>query len=405
MFGFLKTGKLLSICILLLALAEAGNSLAASAAEGDIPSSVPGYTLDMLRRLAGEVERTGVGRDSIPAVYRPSFVNVSDASLSMENDEPVFVVQYPGGVTRVYPQRILVWHEVVNDVLPDPTGRTVASRRIPGLAEAAGDSYTVAYSPLTGCVTAFRSMAGRFPSTFGVSGELLNANTVLYDRTTNSRWSQLLAACMDGPLRGKRLERLPVLWAVWSGVKLRYPKAEVLSRSTGYSKNYGKDPYGSYLEPGSYYNDVRILNAISRLDSRLPPKKRILGVEIDSLYGAFEFDLARKNVVLNQTLGLTPLVAFYDRELQSVRVFDRRLPGTTKPLKFLWFENKYVDEENRSEWNFDGECTYGPLRGKKLTPVLALNAMWFAWAAFHPDTLILNESGNFYRNAPATPGD
>ena len=380
--------RLMSLTLLLAFLLAI--SCPAQAAEpesdpGSQPTDAPGYSMDDLRKLADRVQRTGINPDRIPSLYKPGFVSISDASLSMDDDEIVFVVQYPNNRVRIYPQRIMVWHEVVNDVLPDANG----NMPIPGESGASGDTYTITYCPLTGSVTAFRSMAGKYPSTFGVTGNLLNGNTVLYDRVSQSLWCQLMGVCIEGPFRGKRLDRLPVLWARWGGVKERYAGiGEVLSRSTGFSRPYGKDPYGNYHVKGSYYDDVRLLFALSFLDSRLPPKKRILGIEADVNYGAVQVDSVREARVLNFTLGITPMVAMYDTELDAVRIFDRRMPGMDKPLTFIIFEDRIVDEQTRSDWTPLGSSTYGRLREKQLAPVLSIDSMWFAWASFHKGSQI-----------------
>jgi hypothetical protein len=373
-------------------------ALAAEANEeeetSDMPSDMPGYSTDALRKLALLVQRTGVGADAIPSLYRPGFLSISDADLSMENDEVVFVVHYPNNLVRIYPQRIMVWHEVVNDVLPDAEGRLPPA--LPGMPGPAGENYTLSYSPLTGSVVAFRSMAGAYPSSFGISGNLLNGNSVLYDRISRSLWSQLLATGIEGPFRGKRLDRIPVFSARWRGVKERYGglhsaftgKAEVLSRSTGFRRSYGKDPYGSYQVPGTYYDDNRLPFPVDKLDPRLPPKKRILGIEVDSAFGAVQKDFVREKRVFNFSLGVTPLVALYDGELDAVRIFSRRLPGRDGDLSFIIFEDKLVDEQTRSEWLPTGVSTFGPLREQALNGVLAIDSMWFAWASFYQGTHI-----------------
>ena len=353
------------------------------------------FSLEQLRDMMDSRTRTGVGFDSIPALMRPEFLSVSDASLSMEHDEQVFIVEYPTGLVRIYPQRIMVWHEVVNDVLPDPGGAVV--RKDTPLS--ALDGFTITYCPITGSVSAFYSMAGRYPSSFGVTGELYNSNTLLYDRATRSTWSQLTATCIDGPLINKRLSRIQVLWSSWKGAMARYPDAQVLSRSTGYNRSYGRDPYGSYLRAGNYYDDLRILFPIARNDNRLPPKKRILGLEIEGIFGAVDKQVVRDARVVNMTLGLTPLVAVYDQVLGAVRVFDARVEGLDTSLQFEIFENKLIDTETRSEWDDEGNCVYGRLRGKKLAPMYSMDSMWFAWAAFYPQTIILPEA-EFVRQTP-----
>lgn len=364
-----------------------------------LPSDFPGRSMDDLRKLADLIHRTGVSPDRIPSLNKPHFLSISDASLSMDNNEIVFVVHYPGNLVRIYPRRILLWHEAVNDALPTPEGKTEPTP-VPGLPETTGESYTVTYSPLTGSVAAFRSFAGRYATTFGVTGNVLNGNSILYDRISRSLWSQLMAVCLEGPLRGKRLQRVPVLWARWGGVKERYGglhssfngTAEVLSRATGHKRSYGKDPYGSYESPGNYYDDKRLPFPVSYLDSRLPPKTPILGLEVDSAFGAVRKDAVQKAKVVNFSLGVAPLVAVYDEGIDAVRVFDRRLPGQEKTLSFIIFEDKLVDEQSKSQWLPDGTCVHGRLKEQKLNQMIATDSMWFAWASFYRGSRIFPDA-------------
>jgi len=375
----------LQAAILFALLLPANAAHAAKLAIPPPPKSL--FSLEQLAEMATNRTRTGIGTDGIRPLYRPSFLSVSDASLSMEHDEPVFVVEYPTGLVRIYPQRIMVWHEVVNDVLPDPSGAPV--RKDTPLS--ALDAFCVTYSPLTGCVSTFYSVGGRFPTTFGNIGELYNANVLLYDRATDSIWSQLIGTCIEGSLIGKRLSRIQTLWTNWRGAMKRFPNAQVLSRSTGVKRSYGRDPYGSYVTPGNYYDDLRLFHPLSRYDNRFPPKKRIAGLELEGLTGAVDIEAVRQARVVNVTLGLTPLALFFDATLNTVRIFDRRMPDMDKPLTFIFFENKIVDEQTRSDWTCEGVGTYGRFREKKLTPVFYLDSMWFAWSAFYPGTIILPE--------------
>ena len=383
------------LLLLLLAVLACSPVLAAEDDSNpeDRPSDLPGFSIGDLRRFANLVQRTGLGPDKIPALHQPEFMSISDANLSMDNNEFVFVVNYKKNLVRIYPQRIMVWHEVVNDVLPDAEGN-LPSFRIYGSQAPAGDSYTVTYSPLTGSVVAFRSMASKYPSTFGVSGNILNGNTVLYDRISHSLWSQLLGVCIEGPFRGKRLERIPVIWARWGGVKERYAETgKVLTRATGFRRSYGKDPYGNYHTPGTFYDDNRLPFPVSYLDPRLPPKKRVLGIEADAAYGALIEDAVKEQKVINFTLGVIPMVAIYDEQLDAVRVFDRRLSDWKDPLSFVIVENKLLDEQTRSEWTINGNSTYGRLRDKQLEEIIATHTMWFAWASFHRGAQIIPYKG------------
>ncbi len=380
------TCPFLLVCLVLCLCLTAGTARAARLDVPTPPDSL--YSMETLKDMVTRFTKSGVAMDAVPASYRLRFLTVTDASLSMENDEPVFIVTYPTGLTRIYPQRIMVWHEVVNDVLPDSEGRAIR----PDTPLSALDAFVITYSPLTGCVAAYYAMARRFPSTFGVTGELFNNNSLIYDRMTASVWSQLTGTCIDGPTAGKRLSPIQVTWAVWKGARERYPNAQVLSRSTGHRRNYGRDPYGSYQRSGNYYDDLRLLFPVQTLDTRLPPKKRVLGIEHGGIFGALQLDAVRETGIVNFTLGITRMVAFWDDLLETAHVFESRVEGGRDPMTFSFLEGKIVDSVTKGEWTSEGMCTYGRLREKKLVPVLNTNAMWFAWASFYPQTIILPET-------------
>ncbi len=78
---------------------------------------------------------------------------------------------------------------------------------------------------------------------FGVSGLLYRRNVLMYDRQTESLWSQIAAKAVTGPMAGDSLEILPAEHTTWQDWKTRHPDTLVLSFNTGYSRNYGRDPY------------------------------------------------------------------------------------------------------------------------------------------------------------------
>ena len=84
-----------------------------------------------------------------------------------------------------------------------------------------------------------------------VSGLLYQRNLLLYDRETESLWSQLLSQAVTGPLAGKSLTVLPAENTTWGAWRMVHPSTQVLSSATGYKRDYGLDPYASYLFPRS----------------------------------------------------------------------------------------------------------------------------------------------------------
>ena len=79
--------------------------------------------------------------------------------------------------------------------------------------------------------------------TFGVSGLLYKRNVLMYDRETDSLWSQLLGRAATGSLTGTPLRVLPSVQTTWGRWKKQHPRTLVLSFDTGYRMNYSRDPY------------------------------------------------------------------------------------------------------------------------------------------------------------------
>ncbi|HKK66590.1 MAG TPA: DUF3179 domain-containing (seleno)protein, partial [Bacteroidales bacterium] len=130
-----------------------------------------------------EVHDGGPGKDGIPAIDDPKFINAKEADYL--NDDDLILGFADGGEVRAYPHKILDWHEIVNDDTPN-------------------HSLAVIYCPLTGTGIGWDRNVGDKKTTFGVSGLLYNSNIIPYDRATDSNWSQLLLKSVNGNLISTR---------------------------------------------------------------------------------------------------------------------------------------------------------------------------------------------------------
>ncbi|MFZ0789299.1 MAG: DUF3179 domain-containing protein, partial [Chromatiaceae bacterium] len=153
----------------------------------------------------------GPERDGIPAIDRPRFLPADEAPEVRTGDRVLGLRL--DGQARAYPIAILNWHEIVNDRFGD----------LP---------VAVTYCPLCGTGMAFRAEAGGKPLQFGVSGLLYNSDVLLYDRQSESLWSQIDRRAISGPHKGERLEALPLEHTTWGDWQQRHPDTLVLSRDT-----------------------------------------------------------------------------------------------------------------------------------------------------------------------------
>jgi len=326
----------------------------------------------------GEIASGGPPRDGIPPIDHPKFVTSVDADSWLKPKEPVISVE-AGGEHRAYPLQVLIWHEIVND-------------KVGGLP------VTVTFCPLCNSAIAFdRRVDGRVLD-FGTTGNLRNSDLVMWDRQTESWWQQLAGEAIVGELTGKRLNLLASSIVSWADFKAGFPEGKVLSRDTGFRRDYGRNPYVGYDDvdtPPFLYG--------GKLDGRLPPKERVVAVSLGGEDVAYPYSvLLRRRVAMDAVAG-KPIVVFYrpgtvsalnsasipdSRDVGATGVFRTELDG--RSLQFTFTSGAIVDAETGSQWNVLGMATSGPLLGRQLDPVLHADHFWFAWAAFKPHTRIFH---------------
>ncbi|MFB6124118.1 MAG: DUF3179 domain-containing protein [Haloferacaceae archaeon] len=318
-------------------------------ADGGAPPPVAAHALPIPESSASlrhQVVDGGPPKDGIPSVDDPTFVPAADAAF-LAADDVVFGVAR-GDDVKAYPQRVLVHHEICNDVLD-------------------GTPVSVTYCPLTGTAMGFE----RGDTTFGVSGKLLNSNLVMYDRATDSRWPQMLARAIDGPLAGETLREFRLVWTTWAQWRERHPETVVLSTDTGYVRNYADDPYGSYTPRRGYYARDGTLFPPLAGDDRRPSKAVVLGGRTPDGAVAFDVDALGERGVVTGELGSDSVVAVHDDVLDTGYVYwrgDATVAATADGVRV------------------DGQ-SYRPAE-LPLDPLYAFDAMWFAWAGFYPETAL-----------------
>lgn len=163
------------------------------------------YIVDPSKILSG-----GPPKDGIPSIDNPKFVPLSEADRWIEDNELVLAIIYKG-VKRVYPLQILVWHEIVNDTI-------------------AGDPILITYCPLCGSGIAYRRSLDGEAVEFGTTGKLYNSNLVMYDRKTDTWWTQIDGKAIVGEMTGGKLTEVSIDTVIWGEWKKGHPDSEVLSR-------------------------------------------------------------------------------------------------------------------------------------------------------------------------------
>ena len=309
--------------------------------EGGPPSRslTAGWETDFSRHSVpfDEFMSGGPPKDGIPAIDEPRFVSVEEAGF-LEPREPVIALDV-GGDARAYPIQILIWHEIANDVV-------------------AGVPVAVTFCPLCNTAIVFdRRLDGRTLD-FGTTGNLRNSDLVMYDRQTESWWQQFGGEALVGQFTGEELEQLPSRIVAWEQFAREHPDGQVLSRDTGHSRAYGRNPYVGYDSVDS----PPFFPVQGSDDERLPPKER---------------------VVLVERGGETVVVPF--SVLRERRIVEIRVGGDELTVRWRPGVASSLDDDSVAGGRDVG--TAEVLREGELVPFD--QPFWFAVAAFRPDARIV----------------
>lgn len=348
---------------------------------GEATDNAASYSLPIPRE---ELEY-GASRDAIPGIVEPRFASDwDDLEAAVRpydigfytrprlHDTDLVIGLARDGEARAYPLSILRWHEVVNDHFGGPI--------------------LVTFCPLCGSgVVSSRRVRGK-PTIFGVSGLLWRSDLVMYDRRTESLWSQLITTAIRGPETGTELGFLPSSLTTWGEWRDAHPDTQILlpppisdtvvGRTT---RAYNRNPYALVYDSSRQIG----VGQETFTDDRLHPKEMVLGVRHDGVSRAYPLSvIKRRGVVNDEIAGLPVVLAVGPRD--TVFGFVRRIEGQV--LRFTIGDEMHLLAGD-SRWRVStGLAVDGPYEGTQLHRANDRTPMfWFAWLDFYPETDVFGQ--------------
>jgi hypothetical protein len=216
---------------------------------------------------------------------------------------------------------------------------------------------------------------------------MVGANEVQKDLETGTSWQQATGEAIDGPLKGTRLTLYPVVRTTWAEWRRRYPHTMVLKPLPGYAELMPSR--SRRIKDITRVGPEGAPNGALALDTRLPARETVAGLEVDRETVAYPFSELRIARVVNDRVGGLPIVIVHQPSSDTTTAFDARVKG--RALKFQPANDdasSVIDLETRSTWNAYGLCLEGPLKGTQLKQVILVPQFWFAWSQFHQGTRI-----------------
>lgn len=223
--------------------------------------------------------------------------------------------------------------------------------------------------------------------TFGVSGKLIMNALVMFDRQTDTLWSQFLGEAVEGPLRGTPLEVVPAVLTRWESWRQLHPDTTVLDQGGPVIDAYS----GYYFSP-----QAGVIGERNR-DDRLVGKELVHGVVVPQGRKAYAHRFLAKNPVVNDLIGNQPVLVAWDGVGVAAIAYDPTVDG-----RLLTFEaHDDVDSgaalrdlETGTVWSaLTGEALTGELEGARLEVLPGFAVFWFAWSDYFPDTDVFLPEG------------
>ena len=320
------------------------------------------------------IRPSGLPPDALPSLDEPPFVRARSVWF-LQDREPVIALEIDGDA-RAYPLQILMWHEIANDVV-------------------GGVPVAVTYCPLCNSAVVYERTVDDLILEFGVSGRLLNSSLVMYDRQTGTLWSHYTGGGVVGDLTGIELATHPVSIVAWADWRAAHPNGLVLDRETGFIKEYGLNPYPGYDDV-----DERPFLFEGEVDGRYTAMTRVVTFTLDDTAVAVTLDRLRTDELVRTTVGDRDVIVRWtpgvSSALDSFDVAAGVDVGTTFVAvadpddTFTIDGDRLVDTATGSTWDVFGAAVDGPRRGERLERIQHFDTFWFAWAAFRPDTLVID---------------
>lgn len=307
--------------------------------------------------VAGAVRAdSGTRFFEMPGAFRELTRPTTLASADVKTLDPESLVLgvVRKGQARAYPLRVVSEHRIVNDVLQGPLLVT----------------WDVDSESARAFIAEYRGQ----PLTFTFQGWHLGV-MVLRDQQTGSLWSHLTGISLAGTARGTQLVSVPVVASSWKTWRQMNPDSSVLD--CDYQNRYGREP-----EPALLSDEAS--RSLNPPDERLPAEVKVLGIAHEGAFKAYRIDQLT-GLRVDHLAGNE--VAIFRDATGETAAFRTDVGGRRLKLEPRTIEGvtRLVDQEG-TVFDLGGRALGGSNRS--LVPVDAVETRWYAWAAYHPQTLI-----------------
>ena len=251
------------------------------------------------------------------------------------------------GEARAYPVQFIGYHHQVTD--------TVGGRPV-----------LVSFCTVCRTGRVFSPMVDGKQEAFRLVG-MDHFNAMFEDKSTGSWWRQATGEAVAGPRKGLRLAEIPSRQTTLAEWLSLHPKTLIMQADPGL-----RDKYSTSFD----YETGASRRALTGTDTgSWRDKSWVVGIAINGESKAYDWNRLRRERVVNDAVGGTPVVLALASDSLSFFAFERPDSST----RFALVADSLIAGDRR--FAFSGQGTQGRLR-----PVFASQEFWHSWRTFHPGT-------------------
>jgi hypothetical protein len=281
--------------------------------------------------------------------YQPEQVLMKNAAENKVDSNRVVIGIVRNGQARAYPIQFIGYHHQVRDVV-------------------AGQTIMVTYCTVCRSGRVFLPEVDGRKEQFRLVG-MDHFNAMFEDATTHSWWRQENGVAIAGPLQGAVLPELPCEQMTLRQWFRLYPRSLVMQPDPKFAEEY--DHMKNY-ESGRGKSDLTRTDSLSWKE-----KSWVIGIELGNDARAFDWNKLKKERIINEKVGETPIVLFITPDTMGFAAFRR--PGAA--TLFDLHHDTLVAGDARYDLAGRGLGDPAPANLKKVN---AYQEFWHSWSVFHP---------------------
>jgi hypothetical protein len=277
----------------------------------------------------------------------PASVKMRSVDSNVVEHKRLVVGIVVNGDARAYPVNFIGYHHQVRD-------------------SAGGKPVMVSYCTVCRTGRVFEPLVDGTVETFRLVG-MDHFNAMFEDRSTRSWWRQANGVAITGPLKGKVLAEIPSVQVTLAKWLERYPKSLIMQPDAQLARFYS--------ETYAYESGTRQGGLTGTDTGSWNEKSWVVGVEVNGESKAYDWNQLKRNRVINDVVGGTPVLIALAKDSVSFFAFQR--PDSV--TRYSARGDSLVAKGQA--FAIDGKGEKG-----SLTPIKASQEFWHSWREFHPAT-------------------